>query len=96
MEKLIEMLDAMMASGNYDAAISEEDGCIYLGGDAATEINCVAADLFVGLNGSPDREAIEYLKELSNGRYWAAPGGPESFEFAAGCIHTPAGVIIYG
>ena len=94
MERIIEMLDSMMESGNYQTTVAE-DGT-YLSGEAVQLISVAATDLLVMVSGYPDREAIEYLKELSNGRYWAAPGGPESFEFAAGCIHTPAGVIIYG
>lgn len=95
MENLIKMLDELMESGDF-TTVSDEDGNTYIDREATADIDRTACDLLIALNGQPDYDAIEQLKELSNGRYTAIPGGTDTFEWIAGSINTPVGVVVYG
>jgi hypothetical protein len=96
MEKLIEMLDSLMESGDFKTSVCEDDGCTYLGGEAAADIDYAASELLIESGGYPNYESMEQLKKLSDGRYFVTPGETDSFGWLTGCLHTPAGIIVYG
>ena len=96
MTELIKMLDHLMESGDFKAIVSDEDDCTYLKGDNVIEIDYIASTLLIESGGQPNYEAMEQLKEMSNGRYFVTPGETDSFGWLTGCLHTPKGIIVYG
>lgn len=96
MTEFIKKLDSLMESGNFTTTVSDEDGCTYLGGEDAIEIDYIASTVLIECGGYPNYEAMLKLKELSDGRYFVTPGETDSFGWLTGCLHTPKGIIVYG
>lgn len=96
MKEFIKKLDELMESGDFTSTVSDEDGCTYLGGEDAIEIDYIASAVLIERGGYPNYEAMEQLKEMSNGRYFVTPGETDSFGWLTGCLHTPKGIIVYG
>lgn len=96
MKEFIKKLDALMESGDFKSTVSDEDGRVYLGGEDAIEIDYMASAVLIESGGYPNYEAMEQLKEMSNGRYFVTPGETDSFGWLTGCLHTPKGIIVYG
>lgn len=96
MKELIKMLDSLMESGDFTSTVSDEDGRTYLGGDNVIEIDYAASALLIDCMGQPDYDAMEHLYKMSDGRYIVTPGETDSFGWLTGCLHTPAGIIVYG
>lgn len=95
-EQLLDKLDALMESGDFKSSVCEDDGRTYLSGDKIVEIDEDASGVLIESGGYPNYESMGQLKKLSNGRYFVTPGETDSFGWLTGCLHTPAGIIVYG